>query len=202
MKNYFEIITSRKKLILVVIILCGILSFVFAKVYPTTYTVSILLSVQRVNKEATSDFQYDNYYGIQAAEFVGNTIVSLLQSPEAGLEIYKKANLDKNIDIFREIKKFRPKQLSSHLVKLKITDKDSKNAKNLAIAAGEVVNTKVKQLEVSSNKQNSFEIEISEPLVLTNKYNPYFVTILGLICGLFLGAGVAFLFEYFKTNND
>lgn len=200
MKNYLQIIVSHKKLILLVAVLCAIFSFIFVKVYPTTYTASTLLSIYRVNKEATEDFQYDNYYAIKAAEFVGNTVVSLLQSPEAILEIYKKAKLDRDIDIFREVKKFRPKQLSSHLVKIKITNQSREKAEKLAKATAVVINDEVKKLEVDSKAQNSFEIKASKPIISTNRYNPYLVTVLGLICGLFLGIGLAFLFEYFREE--
>ncbi|MEW6407843.1 MAG: Wzz/FepE/Etk N-terminal domain-containing protein [Patescibacteria group bacterium] len=200
MKNYLQIIISHKKLILFVAALCAIFSFIFVKVYPTTYTASTLLSIHRVNKEVTEDFQYDNYYAIQAAEFVGNTVVSLLQSPEAILEIYKKAKLDRDIDIFHEVKKFRPKQLSSHLVKVKITNQSQEKAEKLAKATVAVINDKVKKLEVDPQKQNSFEIGAQGSVISTNKYNPYLVTALGLICGLFLGVGLAFLGEYFKPD--
>lgn len=204
MRNYPQIIASRKKLILLVAVLCTILSFIFVKIYPTTYTASTLLSIYRVNKEATEDFQYDNYYAIKAAEFVGNTVVGRLQSPEAILEIYKKAKLDRDIDIFHEVKKFRPKQLSSHLIKVRITDQSQEKAEKLAKAMAEVINDEVKKLEVDPKKQNSFEIAAEGPIISTNKYNPHLVTALGLICGLFLGIGLTFLFEYFrgeKTTN-
>lgn len=201
MTNYFQTINLHKKLIVAVAILCGILSFVFAKFYPTTYTVSTLLAIHRVNKETTSDFQYDNYYGIQATEFVGNTVVSYLQSPETILEIYKETKLDQETkNIFSETKKFRPKQLSSHLIKLRITSEDNEKAKKLVQAAVEVINGKVKKLETNVKNQNSFEISATESIISTNKYSPFFVGGLGLICGLFLGVGFAFLFVYFKEE--
>lgn len=201
MKNYFRIISSHKKLILLIIILCGILSFIAAKVIPTTYTASTLLLVHRTNKIETKDFQYDNYYSIQATEAVGNTVASLLQSPELILEIYKKAKLENTIkNISSDVKKFRPKQISSHLIRLRVTTQNSQDSEKLIKAGVEVLQNRISQLETNYDKKGSFEISAENPIVFANKYSPLTVTILGLICGLFLGIALAFLFEYFREE--
>lgn len=202
MKNYLQIVSSHKKLIFFVILLCGIFSFLFAKFYPTTYTASTLFTINRVNRAPETDFPYDNYYySIQATGAVGDTVSSLLQSPEVILEIYKKAGLEKEIkDIAADAKRFRPKQISSHLIKLKITTLNKESSEKLAKSTEEVLKNRVKKLETNFENKNSFDLSAEKAIIFTNKYSSLLVTILGLFGGLFLGVGLAFLFEYFKTE--
>ena len=57
---------------------------------------------------------------------------------------------------------------------------------------------KLPEVELTGNDSNSFEIMASNPIITEKNYDPVLVTIIGLICGLFIGLGLAFIFEYFK----
>lgn len=198
-KDYFNILTRHKITILITVIICLVLSIIFSLVKPEEFEASVLLSIHRVNRQITSEFQYDNYYSIQAAEYVGNTVVGWLQTKAVITEIYKRAGLEKEFqETLLPLRKFRPKQISSHLVKVRITSNSPEKARKLSAALISVIQEKVKALELTPDNRNSFEIKADESIIDSKKYSPFLVAPISIIAGLFLGIGLAFLFEYLK----
>lgn len=202
-KDYLSVIRKYKILILVTAFLCGIFALILSLIYPQSYDVQVLLAIHRVNREQTADFQYDNYYSIQAAEHLSNTVVSWLETPGIVLEIFKKADLESEIkDINVEVKKIRPKQISSHLVRVKLNHKNQEKAKKLASALVSVIDDRVQSIEQTADAKNSFEVKAEEPIIILRKYDPPLATLFGFIGGLFLGIGFAFFYEYLKSEKD
>lgn len=196
-----KVIGDKKVFILVTALLCGVLAFIISSVKPTSYDSSLLLTVHRENREDTKDFQYDNYYSIQASEYLSNTAVSLIESPEFVNKVYDRAGLaDELDDVYAAAKKIKPKQISSHLIKVKVNDKDEEKAKKLTVALGEVLNDDVSKIEVSSKGKGSFTVVAEEPIVTLKKYNPWLVGLIGIIGGLFIGTALAFLGEYYRKE--
>jgi capsular polysaccharide biosynthesis protein len=201
LKNYFEVIKRRKVFIVSFGAICGILSLIFSLTTPKSYEAVILLSVHRVNREKTADFQYDNYYAIQAAEYVGNTIVSLLEMPETILEIYKKAGWqDEMGDVYAAARKIKPKQISSHLVKVKLNDKNKEKVERLSGALADVIRNKISSIEVTPENKNSFTVESTEPIITQKTYSPPIVTLIGFLGGIMIGMGFSFCLEYLKEE--
>jgi capsular polysaccharide biosynthesis protein len=201
LKNYLKVISDKKIFILVTVIICGVLAFVISSVKPQSYDSGLLLTVHRENREETKDFQYDNYYSIQASEYLSNTAVSLIESPEFVSKVYNRAGLaDELDDVFAAAKKIKPKQISSHLIKVKLNDKDEEKAKKLSIALGEVLKDDISKIEISAAGKGSFTIAAEEPIVTLKKYNPWLVGLIGMIGGLFIGIALAFLGEYFRRE--
>lgn len=201
LKNYLEVIKKRKFFIIFFGIVCGIFGLIFSLVTPKSYDALILLSIHRVNREKTADFQYDNYYAIQAAEYVGNTVVSWLEMPEIILEIYEKAGQINQLgNVYAAARKIRPKQISSHLVRVKLNDKDKEKVSSLSRALVDVIRDRISKIEVTPEGQSSFSIDSAEPVITERTYDPFLVTLVGFIGGGLLGIGFSFCLEYLKEE--
>lgn len=201
LKSYLKVISEKKLFIVAIALFCGILAFILAFFNPKSYDAFILMTVHRAEREKTSDFQYDNYYAIQAAEYIGNTVTGWLETPEVVTAIYKKAELENDLgNVFQEVKKIKPKQLSSHLIRVKLNNKEQDKADKLAKALIQVTKEKMSKLEVDFSGKSSFSIEAEEPVIVLKKYDPYLVAVFGLLGGIFMGIGLAFLREYLKTE--
>ena len=197
--NYFKIIGNNKALIFICAVLCGLLALLFSALKPVSYEASIDFSIQKVNRQDTSDFQYDNYYAIQASELLGNTIVGWLESPETVRAAYRVADLtvaDNELDTLA--KGMKAKQISAHLVRVKFSQSDSDRAGQVATGLSTVVKQKAEEVEKSADDKNSFTVSYTEPVVAEKKYGPATLALAGLVSGLLLGIGIAFGREYFK----
>lgn len=200
-KNYLKVIADHKGTIIASLILVGVFAFIFALLIPKSYDATISLSIHRINREETEDFQYDNYYAIQAAELLTNTVVNWLATPDIALAIFDKAGVAVDVEGFAKLsRKFRARQLSSHVARVEFRYKDYDGAIKLANSLVEVIRDKVKEIEKTSKNLPSFDLQASSPIVLQHKINPLLAGTLGLVCGLFLGIGLAFLFEYLKKE--
>lgn len=200
-KNYLKVISDHKGVVIACVVLVGLLAFIFAMLVPKSYDATLTLSIHRINREKTEDFQYDNYYAIQAAELLCNTVVNWLATSDVALAIYDKAGVAVDVEgISKLSRKFRARQLSSHTARVIFNYKDQEGANKLAASLIDVVQDKVKNIEKTSKDEPSFRIQASSPIVIQHKIDPILACLCGLICGLFIGVGLVFLFEYFKKE--
>lgn len=201
LKNYFQIIREKAIFIIIIAILCGALSLILGLLQKDSFDASILMTIHRAEREKSEDFQYDNYYSIQAAEYLSNTVTGFLETPEAITLVYKKAGIEDEMgDAYQEAKKVKTKQLSSHLIDVRLNNEDRASTEKLAKALIKVTENKVKNIEVDAEGNNSFTVQAEEPIVTLKKYNPYLVGVFGLLGGVFIGMGLAFFKEYLKEG--
>ena len=74
--------------LVIITVLATILSFVFAYFKPVNFDTSISFSINRINKQKTEEYQYDDYYAIQASDLFSQTVMSWFLTPSVLLEIY------------------------------------------------------------------------------------------------------------------
>lgn len=201
LKDYLKVIKEKIIFIIIIAILCGVLSLVLGLMQKDSFDSSILMTIHRAEREKSEDFQYDNYYSIQSAEYLSNTVTGWIETPEVITLVYKEAGIEDEMgDAYREAKNVKTKQLSSHLISVRLNNEDRERVEKLSKSLVDVVNKKVETLEVDSDGNSSFSIESEEPIITLKKYNPYFVGIFGLLGGVFIGMGLAFLREYLREE--
>ncbi len=201
LKDYFKVLKEKIKFIIIIGVLCGALSLILGFLQKDSFDASILMTIHRVEREKTEDFQYDNYYSIQAAEYLSNTITGWLETPEVIILVYKEAGLeDKMSDAYQEAKKVKTKQLSSHLIDVRLNNSNRDVVGKLSKALVEETKKKVETLEINAEGNSSFSVEADEPIITLKKYNPYLVGAFGLLGGIFIGLGLAFFREYLKEE--
>jgi capsular polysaccharide biosynthesis protein len=201
LKDYFKVLKEKIIFIIIIAILCGALSLILGLMQKDSFDASILMTIHRSEREKSEDFQYDNYYSIQAAEYLANTITGWIETPEAIILVYKEAGIEDEMgDAYQEAKRVKIKQLSSHLISVRLNNKDRGTVDKLSKSLVDVTKKKVEALEVDSDGNSSFSIESEEPMITLKKYNPYLVGVFGLLGGMFVGIGLAFLREYLKEE--
>ena len=201
LKDYFKVLREKVIFIIIIAVLCGALSLILGLVQKDSFDASILMTIHRAEREKSEDFQYDNYYSIQSAEYLANTVTGWVETPEAVTLVYKEAGIEDEMgDAYREAKSVKTKQLSSHLISVRLNNEDRNRVEKLSKSLIDVTNKKVETLEVDSDGNSSFSIESEEPIVTLKKYNPYLVGVFGLLGGVFIGMGLAFLREYLKEE--
>lgn len=199
-KTYFGVIKKGKWMIVVVTLIVAAAATVFSMVAPPRYESATTLTVSRVNREASEDFQYDNYYAIQSAEFVSNTVSGMLAAPDVVQRIYDVAGVESDDSIQAKTKSISARQKTSHLISLSVKRSSQEEADSIIQATEEVLRNRVEALEVTKNSENAFTLTGGDIIRTTLVYSPVIVFISSLISGLFLGVGFVFLKHYLSTE--
>lgn len=200
-RTYLHTIKRRKYTIIFFALACALGSFLYVKYSAPIFIGRTSLIVHRVNREKTADFQYDNYYSVQAVEYVTNTVASLLATPDILREIYQVSELDPARENLNQLERaFKARQVSSHLAQLTIKDKDAGRVAALSKAAKEVLGKKINHLELTYQDQPSFEIIFSETIIAPREISSGIAAGAGFLGGLFIGLGFVFLKDYLRKE--
>lgn len=200
-KDYIRLILDRKILIVVFMLIVGVISFISTSLLPVKSVAESTFVVSRVNREASEDFQFDNYYAIQSAEYISNTVIGFLASPDIAETIYQKSGVEVDQDAYGKVKNIKARQKSSHLVNVKVHDSSAENAEIILKATATVLNEKISGLESTKNGENAFELSMGDVVFSSTKVNAYLALVVGLVAGLFVGIAVVFLKEYLAVDS-
>ncbi|MBU1119420.1 hypothetical protein KKH43_06070 [Patescibacteria group bacterium] len=203
-RSYLDIIFKKKIQIVAMTLIVALVALFAAYLIPEKHVVDMSLTVHRVNRETTEDFQYDNYYSVQAAEYVSNTVVGMLASPDVVQEIYTNAQVSDDSSIQSRIKSIKARQKSSHLVTVTVKHADPEVTEKVATAVSDVMSEKVQALESTDENTNSFDVVTGEYIKNSQKVDPLLAFVFGLVCGLFISIALVFLYEYLflKGSNE
>lgn len=192
----------RKHLWLIVIItlLVGASSYIWAKQIPTVYRTSISFAVNRINKQDTAEYQYDGYYAIQASDLFSQTVVSWFYTPSFILEVYDIAGVTPKIDTLEKFTaQFKTKKYSAQNIVVTYPERDRATAEKIANGIIQNVSQRTKSLNQSSEQKALFEVVGAKPVIVEQLSNIPVRTVLGLIVGLVASLGFVYLVRYFRS---
>ena len=166
-----------------------------AIVFPETVTVT------RVNRAESSDFQYDNFYAAQATEIVVNSSSRLFETGDFALEVAERAGRDVSeagaIDFARS---FKVKQLAPHLLRVRAVDRDEATARAALEAATAELAERVAAMELAEPRegetvegQPAFQAVPGTIFSYERTYSQGVVLGAGFVAGLLLGLAVVVL---------
>ncbi len=197
-KQFFQ---NYKKFIISITLIVMIAGFLLAILTPVKYRANISLQVFNTNRQDTAEYQYDNFYAIQAAEQLTKTVKAWLANPQIIAQAYQSAGLEyDNNQLPKLIKSISAKQLSPHDLNVSFKSQSENDGKALANSIINEISNQLKQSEKTSKNQPAFELLASNPYVFSEKYNPYLISLIGLFAGLLLAIGLASLREFFKEK--
>ncbi|MFH0852927.1 MAG: Wzz/FepE/Etk N-terminal domain-containing protein [bacterium] len=200
--DYIKSLFRHRWLIIIVVIISVLGAYFYAFSRPITYDASVSITIKRVNNPETSEFQYDEFYAIQASDLVSQTVVSWLATPSVVTEIYQRADLDPAIKSLNDItRRFTTRKLSSQNIVVKVNEESEEVARKLAAAITEDISTRVAQLVTTTDDQASFEAQASKSVVVENRIDSVLYGIIGLIAGFFIGLFLAAAIEGVKRGS-
>ena len=200
---FLKIINQNKTKIIAIALIVGILSVLIAQFLPTKYDASVALNVIRVNREETSDYQYDGFYAIQASNLFAETIVSWLETPAVVKEIYEQSGKKGAISGLSSLAgAFKTKKLSSQNIIVKFSSKTEEEAKTLASSLVSVIEKKAQSSLETSKKEAVFEVKSDDPVIIKRAYGAAITFFAGLITGLAFGILRATGKNYFYENRN
>lgn len=199
LKEYVKIIKKFSWTFLLVWVLVIILSLVWYKTRPATYDVSMSLEITRQASEQTADYQYDQYYRLQADEKFADTIVQWLKDPAVVNEILAKAEINFSSQTLKSLSKaFRAEKLSSNYIQLRMSTAQSSDSSKITKATQDVISEKVSLLDSESQSKTWFKVMYGKPIVALSKISLQVVLIGSIVGGFILSLMVVLCSHYWK----
>lgn len=196
-----HIVRVYRWLIISLTVVATLASLIFTYRTPAYYDSSISFSINRVNQQETSQYQYDGYYAIQAADLFSQTVISWFMTPSVLLEMYDKAKIDPQISSLTEISsRFRVKKYSPQNIVVTYKERDRQTAEKIAEAIISVTQEKAVAANQTADKKALFEVIGTQPVIVVKKPPVVMNTIVGFIGGLFLSILAAYIIEYWKKS--
>jgi capsular polysaccharide biosynthesis protein len=199
-------IAWRKRWLLLIVLLVPIIAAViFAATRPTTYTASIAFTINRINKQPTTEYQFDGYYALQASDLFSDTVVSWFLTPSSIVDMYDRAGINPNVTSLSSLtSRFNIKKFSAQNLNVKFTTQSQTEADKLASAVIQTVQEKTTSLNQSADRKALFEAVGSKPVIVANSKGIIISGIVGLIIGFFLDVlliGLLRVFGIAKNRN-
>lgn len=176
-----------KTLLLVALLLPPVLAVVFAMNKADTYTTSIAFTVNRINKQATPDYQFDGYYALQASDLFSETVVSWFLTPSVIVDIYDTAGVDPRVTSLSSLtSRFKIKKFSSQNLVVKFTEATQADATKIGSAVITTVEAKAAELNQTADRKALFEVVGGKPVTVHDSKQVLLVGAVGLVIGAFL----------------
>lgn len=200
LRDYFKIIGRRIWLLAAIVIVATLATYIFMIKKPSVYDASLSIVVSKKQQANTTDYQYDQYYAIQASSLYADEIANLFKDPTNIIKIYTNADLNLPTNKTKSLPKFIvAKRIPPVTIILSLTDKDKNNANKLIVRSSSFVKD-ITDKWASQGINQEFSLTFNDPIVVLANRNVSTNTILGLIAGFILGLGAIFFVEYMYAN--
>lgn len=198
LREYVGIFRRNTHVFLVTVAACVIVGLVW-QISQREYVVSDLtLNVTRSGSEKTIDYQYHDFYRLQADERFADTVVRWLQSPRTVSDIFADARLDAGDMSQRTLAHtLKAERLSSQVIRVTYDAKDVQAAEKLAHSIVTVLNKESATLNKDQQESAWFTIQGAEPVVRDGRLSIAFVFVVSLAIGAFLGFWAVLFQNYF-----
>lgn len=163
-----------------------------ASVLPKRTKVSLAFTVAQQARQETSDYAYDGYYAIRAAELASDTLMSWLSTPSVVREIHAAAGLALSDAEALKGRAFRARKVASQNVVVSFAAPDADAARKLSEAAFAVLAPRVSTLARAADGESLFVLAASEPVVAGTSVAPKAAGAAGLLIGVFAGLLLAY----------
>lgn len=200
LRDYISIYWRQRWLIVIIMIIATATTWIVAASQPTRFGSSQSFAINRINRDTTSDYQFDGYYALQAADLFSQTVVSWFSTPSVLQEVYQQANLDPEIDSLSSLpSRFKVKKYSSQNIVVRVTERDNARLTKVTAAVKQVMEQKAAQLNQDPNGKSQFTIVGSAPVMAPIRPMVWLASFVALILSFGLSLFVAAARHYLRA---
>lgn len=200
LRDYIKVYWSQRRMIAAIVIVCVGTAIAVAATRPERSGVSVSFAINRINKESTSQYQYDGYYALQASDLFAQTVVSWFSTPSVLREVYQQANIDPEIQSVNSLPaRFSVRKYSAQNIVVRYTETNNDRATKVADGMKMLMESKAAKLNQTSDGKALFEIVAGAPVIAPAKANVPLVAAVALVLSLALGLFVAAARHYLRS---
>lgn len=200
LKEFIQEIHKQWKLFSLLIIGTVFTTIFYVFLQPVRYTTILSLHIARSGSGTqTNEYQYDDFYRLQADERFADTVVRWLSSPRIVADIYKETGRDMSVPAEHTLGNvFSAKRLSSQYVEVRFTTSTQEIAETLTNSLEKILNQRTADLNSEASQNNNWFRIIVEKPVIYPYYIPWTKILLGsLLVGTILAMWGVGLRAYF-----
>ncbi|MCX6763486.1 MAG: Wzz/FepE/Etk N-terminal domain-containing protein [Candidatus Moranbacteria bacterium] len=199
LKEYLAIIKKYQKTFLIITALVIVVAFAYFTWQPIAYNVSLTLNITRSGAQNSADYQYDDFYRLQADEKFAETIVEWLKSPRLAADIFDQAGISTSQFSVRKLSKLlKPEKMSSQIVTVSYSAPNPEIAKKIADSITAHVSKSTNQLNIDQKEISWFKVVAYDPIIILNKISPLIIFLASLAIGLFLAFWAVLIIHYLE----
>ncbi len=203
LREFLQIFIEYKKTffgIIVFFVLCGATYFF---IQPETYNASLTLNISRGSESNLDEYNYGDFYRLQADERFADTVVRWLGSPRVVkniLENYFGQNSAFTFDDKQLSSFFSVKRMSSQVVDVTFSISDEKDAKIISDDLKKNINGEAEKLNEKQKQDGWFVVIGDEPVVTLKEKSLLFLLALTGMMGLFVSFVVVMFRHYWNEE--
>ncbi len=186
LRDSLAVFVRRKTLGIAIIAIVVGGSYLWSYTRPTQYTTSMSFAINRVNKEQTTQYQYDGYYALQAADLFSQTVVSWLNTPSILERIYARAGATMPRTLSGLSSVFKTKKYSAQNIVVTFNTPTSEEAEKLAAAASDEIASRTSSVNRNADDKAIFEVITSKPVTELASPDPLLIGIMSFVVAVTL----------------
>lgn len=199
LRDYIKVYWNQRWLIALIVLVTTGVALVVAGTRPERTGVSVSFAINRTNREVTTQYQYDGYYALQAADLFAQTVVSWFSTPSVLLEVYQQGNIDPAIQSINSLPaRFSVRKYSAQNIVVKYTESDTTRAEKVAASMKTVMESKASKLNQTSDGKSLFEIVGGTPVIAPSKPNLGLIAAVAVVLSFAVGLFVAATRHYLR----
>ncbi|MFZ2226190.1 MAG: hypothetical protein WA064_00520 [Candidatus Moraniibacteriota bacterium] len=196
LKEYFLIIKKQFKLFLAIFGLIVVTGLVYVFFRPVSFDTSLTLNITRSGAQVSDNYEYDDFYRLQADEKFAETIVEWLKSPRTEEDIYVNSGIDvSDYSLKKLMSSIVAEKRSAQLVAVSFSVPSEALAKSLASSVSKVISQNIAKLNQDQKEATWFEIVSGDSVTRVREVNP--VAVVVIFCSAIFLAFFGILFKHY-----
>lgn len=199
LREYLRIFGKHIRVFLGVVAGCLLIGLIWHASQTRSFISHLTLNVTRSGSEKTADYQYHDFYRLQADERFADTLVRWLGSPRIVLDIYHDARVDQfHGGFFSPSDVFKAERLSSQVIEVTYRTSAAEDAAAISRSLVRVLNNQADALNKDQQEEAWFTVLGSDPVVTDGRARLAFVIVVSLAVGVFVGFWAVWIRHYWK----
>lgn len=199
LRDYLKVYWAQRWLIVLCMLIATGGAIGVATTRPVRTGVSVSFAINRTAREATTQYQYDGYYALQAADLFAQTVVSWFSTPSVLRQVYQQANLDPEIQSINSLpNRFSVRKYSSQNIVVKFTERNNERASKVADSLQQVMEHNAAQLNQTTDGKSLFAIASGTPVIAPARPNVGLIAAVAAVLSLALGLFIAAARHYLR----
>lgn len=201
LREYIRLIRKQKAIFITLWVAVVAFSMAWFWAQPVRYDVSVPVEVSRAGTQSTADYQYDQYYRLQADEKFAETVSQWLKDPTVATEILRAADQDPMAASLRSLSKtFRAEKLASSFVQVRFQVSRPAQAQTMTEAIRTILNQRTQAMNQQAQSPDWFVLDVGTPAVLQSRWNGMLFGSAALVGGLLAALFGISVVEYWKEG--
>jgi len=199
--EFFNLIKKHLVVFIVIFLIVFFGGLIWHDKETKLYQASVTINLSREGQLEILDYQYDQFYRLQADEKFGKNVVSWVGDPGLMAAI-KESFIGFEKGSWSDISRIKTKQLASSYIKVEFKSKTSQSAIVFGEALGRTLDKKTQQLNIQQAEKKWFKLIIDKTQVVKNDVNTFLVLLSFSCFGILLGVFGVLIIYYFSENEN